>query len=70
MPPMLKPKKIASIVLFATLGAGYFSTFSNLEINFFARNYLILVPVQLGVLIYLFGWRRTSTNAVVETEEN
>lgn len=67
---MIKLKKIAPIALFAILGAGYFTTFSNLEINFFARNYLILVPLQLGVLIYLFGWRRTSTKAAIETEEN
>ena len=67
---MLKPKKIAPIALFAILGAGYFSTFSNLEINFFVRNYLILVPAQLSVLIYLFIWRRTSTKPVVETEKN
>ncbi|MCY7274934.1 MAG: hypothetical protein LH702_14680 [Phormidesmis sp. CAN_BIN44] len=67
---MLKPKKIASIVLFATLGAGYFATFSNLEINFFLRNYLILVPAQLGVLIYLFGWRRNSPSAIANSEKN
>ncbi len=67
---MLKPKKIASIVLFATLGAGYFSTFSNLEINFFLRNYLILVPAQLCVLIYLFGWRRISPSAITNSEKN
>ncbi len=67
---MLKPKKIAAIAFLAILGAGYFTTFSNLEINFFVRNYLILVPVQLGALIYLFGWRRTSTPAIAETEKN
>ena len=67
---MFKPKRIAAIVLLAMLGAGYFETFSNLEINFFVRNYLILVPVQLGVLVYLFGWRRTANQATIETGKN
>ncbi len=66
---MFKPKRIAAIVLLAMLGAGYFETFSNLEINFFVRNYLILVPVQLGILVYLFGWRRTANQATIETEK-
>ena len=67
---MIKTKKIAPITLFAVLGAGYFTTFSNLEINFLVRNYLILAPIQIGVLIYLFGWRRTSTKAAIAPEEN
>jgi hypothetical protein len=66
---MLRPQKLGSIALFTLLGAGYFSAFSSLEIPFLLRNYLILVPVQVGVLIYLWGWRRKPARGEFEAEE-
>ncbi|KAM3094313.1 hypothetical protein ACKFKF_27690 [Phormidesmis sp. 146-12] len=63
---MNKPKKLLSIAFFTLLGAGYFTTFSNLEVDFFIKNYLILVPIQLTALIYWFGWQRTSAKPEIE----
>ena len=54
----LKPQKLVFTALLALLGAGYFSAFSVLEINFILKNYLVLLPVQVGVLIYLLWWRQ------------
>lgn len=52
------PTKLAVMIGLGTLGAGYSSSFGNLDLPFHLENYLVLVPVQLGVLIYLFGFRR------------
>ena len=49
---MLKFKRVSSKVFFVALGAGYFSIFSNLDINIFLKGYLTIVPVQILVLIY------------------
>lgn len=40
------------------LGAGYFSIFAELDAPLALRNYLILVPVQVGILVYLLWWQR------------
>lgn len=39
----------------ALAGLTYFQIFSHLELNPLLKNYLILLPVQLGVLMY-FGY--------------
>ena len=52
-----KPKKLLYSLLFALLGAGYLGAFSFLELNPILQNQMALLPVQVGVLFYLF-WRR------------
>ena len=49
---MLKFKGVSSKVPFIALGAGYFSIFSNLDINIFLKGYLTIVPVQMLALVY------------------
>ena len=49
---MLKFKRVSSKVFFVALGAGYFSIFSNLDINIFLKGYLTIVPVQMLALVY------------------
>lgn len=39
----------------AMAGLTYCQIFAHIEINPFLKNYLILVPIQLGVLMY-FGY--------------
>lgn len=45
---------------FALIGLGYFQVFSHLDVNPFLRNYLLVVPLQLGALGYVayFYWQR------------
>jgi hypothetical protein len=50
--------KATGLLGLATLGAGYFGAFSQLDLPFNAENYLILVPVQVGVLAYFFLFRK------------
>jgi hypothetical protein len=52
------PAKLALVIGLGTLGAGYSSTFGSLDLPFHLENYLVLVPIQMGSLIYLFGFRR------------
>lgn len=49
------PKKVILALTLATLGAGYFGTFSGVDIFPTLKPLAMLVPVQLGVLIY-FLW--------------
>lgn len=42
----------------ATLGAAYFSTFSNLDISLFFKGYVTLIPVQIIALIAVFYFKR------------
>jgi hypothetical protein len=46
--------KATTLVGLAALGAGYFGGFSQLNLPFNFENYLMLVPIQLGVLVYFF----------------
>ena len=52
------PKKLAIAIGLGTVGAGYVSTFGNMDLPFHLENYLVVVPIQLGALVYLFGFRR------------
>jgi hypothetical protein len=54
--------KATGLLGLATLGAGYFGAFSQLDLPFNAENYLILVPVQVGVLAYFFLFRKPTAN--------
>ncbi len=54
---MLKRKKIAALALFTVIGAGYFSTFSQLDINFFLKGYVAIVPLQIAALLYVLYLR-------------
>jgi hypothetical protein len=54
--------KATGLLGLATLGAGYFGAFSQLDLPFNAENYLILVPVQVGVLAYFFLFRKPTPN--------
>ncbi len=54
--------KATGLLGLATLGAGYFGAFSQLDLPFNAENYLILVPVQVGVLAYFFLFRKPKSN--------
>lgn len=52
------PKKVILALVLTSLGAGYFGTFSGLEVYAGIKPSLMLIPVQVGVLFYLLGWRR------------
>ncbi|MBW4660117.1 MAG: hypothetical protein KME15_15690 [Drouetiella hepatica Uher 2000/2452] len=53
--PTLKPKRL--IFALPLLGAVYFAAFSGLESPLLKQE-LILLPVQVGVLVYLLWWQR------------
>jgi len=59
---MQKRSKPSLLFLYAVLGMGYFNAFSALDINPILRNYLALVPVQLGLVIYFLWLRRDTLN--------
>lgn len=46
-------KMVYSTILFS-LGVGYFSFFSSLELPIFFRGYIPIIPIQLFCLIYIF----------------
>ena len=50
---MLKRKKLFFAMLLAMLSLGYFCALSNLEINFFLKIYVSIVPLQAGAIIYV-----------------
>ncbi|HEY9627939.1 MAG TPA: hypothetical protein V6C84_11605 [Coleofasciculaceae cyanobacterium] len=56
--PTLKPKRLMFALPLALLGAGYFAAFSALETPPILKEQLVLLPVQLGVLVYLLWWRQ------------
>ncbi|MBW4442671.1 MAG: hypothetical protein KME10_15830 [Plectolyngbya sp. WJT66-NPBG17] len=58
---MQKLSKSPLLFLYAVLGMGYFNAFSSIDINPVLRNYLILVPVQIGLVIYFLWFRRDSS---------
>jgi hypothetical protein len=41
------------LVLFLLLGVGYFSAMSSLEINYFLKSLIAILPIQLGAAIYV-----------------
>ncbi len=51
---IIKPRKLAFTIPLIMFGAGYFSLFSSLELNPVLKDILVLVPIQFGVLAYLF----------------
>ncbi|HEY9909629.1 MAG TPA: hypothetical protein V6D18_18715 [Thermosynechococcaceae cyanobacterium] len=53
-----RPKKLLYALLLALLGAGYLGIFSLVDVNPVLQNQAALLPVQVGVLIYLLWWRR------------
>ncbi len=53
----LTPKKMILALVLSILGAGYFGTFSGLEISTGLKPMAMLVPVQLGVVIYFLWWK-------------
>lgn len=42
------------------LGCGYFSTMSNLEINYYLKNLIFLMPLQVAAIVYVtyLRWSR------------
>ncbi|WP_066424539.1 hypothetical protein [Anabaena sp. 4-3] len=48
----IKRKQIAWI-MFLLLGVGYFSVMSNLEIHYFWKSLIALMPIQVGTAIYV-----------------
>jgi hypothetical protein len=57
MPPKIKPQKVILALTLATLGAGYFGSFSGLDVFPTLKPLIMLAPVQLGVLIYFLWWK-------------
>ncbi|OUL26132.1 hypothetical protein BV378_13475 [Nostoc sp. RF31YmG] len=49
---ILKNQKL-TLVLCLLIGVGYFSAMSNLEINYFLKSLISLIPIQVGALIYI-----------------
>ncbi|MBI4783974.1 MAG: hypothetical protein HY785_22030 [Oscillatoriophycideae cyanobacterium NC_groundwater_1537_Pr4_S-0.65um_50_18] len=56
--PTFKPKRLMFALPLALLGAGYFAAFSGLESPPILKEQLVLLPVQLGILVYLLWWRQ------------
>jgi hypothetical protein len=56
----LKRKRLLFTLLLALIGAGYFSAMSTIEVMPFLKSSVALLPIQVGVLIYLFLLRRES----------
>jgi hypothetical protein len=51
---MVKPKpKLLLLLLPTTLSMGYFTLVSGLDVNFFSREMLILIPLQVLAFIYV-----------------
>jgi len=50
-------KKALTGVSLAIAGAAYLSLFSSLEVNYLLKYALVMLPIQAGVLIYLFAWK-------------
>lgn len=63
MLPTVKPQKLILTLALAVLGAGYFGTFSGLEMSAGLKPMAMLLPVQLGVVIY-FLWLKPKKDSV------
>lgn len=55
---MLKSKRLAIPLLWMLLGAGYFSTISQFALHPLLKDYLIIVPLQVLAIVYIFLLRR------------
>jgi hypothetical protein len=49
---VIKHQKM-KLILFLLIGIGYFSTMSNLEINYFLKTLIAFLPIQIWALIYI-----------------
>ncbi len=49
----IKKKKLLGAMLLAIMGMGYFTTMSSLDINFFLKGYVAIMPMQALALIYV-----------------
>lgn len=56
---ILKPKQL-NWAIFFLLGIGYFSVMSHLEINYFLKSLIVIMPMQVGAIIYVtyLRWSR------------
>lgn len=61
---MLNRKKVLILSFCALAGTGYFAAFSQLDIVPFLKGNVALLPVQLGVLVYVLylRWSGRSPN--------
>lgn len=49
----LKRKKLAFTLFCVLAGLGYFTAMSSVEINFFLKGYVAIVPLQVAALVYV-----------------
>ncbi|MBW4643557.1 MAG: hypothetical protein KME23_11310 [Goleter apudmare HA4340-LM2] len=56
---ILKRQKLTLAIL-VMAGFGYFYFMSNLEINYFVKSLIAVMPLQIGAVIYITNlhWRR------------
>ena len=56
---ILKPKQL-NWGIFFLLGIGYFSVMSHLEINYFLKSLIVIMPMQVVAIIYVtyLRWSR------------
>ncbi len=56
---ILKLKQL-NWAIFFLLGIGYFSVMSHLEINYFLKSLIAIMPMQVGAIIYVtyLRWSR------------
>lgn len=56
-------QKLAYLLLLAFAGAAYFVPFAGLDMHPLLKNQLVLLPVQVGVLVYLL-WRQREQRSI------
>jgi hypothetical protein len=54
----LTQTRLTMAIGLGTVGAAYISAFGSMDLPFHLENYLVVVPIQLGALVYFFGFRR------------
>ncbi len=56
----IKRKQLTWVMLLL-LGVGYFSAMSNVDINYFGKSLIALMPIQIGAMIYMtyLRWSRS-----------
>ncbi|MEH2317409.1 MAG: hypothetical protein V7K24_09835 [Nostoc sp.] len=58
---IIKPKQQQlTWMMFLLLGLGYFSSMSHLEINYFLKSLIVIMPIQVVAIIYVtyLRWSR------------
>jgi hypothetical protein len=65
---LIKPRRLVLSVSFAAIGAIYFVAFTGLDVHPILKQQLVLLPVQLGVLIYLLWGRKQSKSSDKELD--